>query len=505
MTTTAPKTAKDFQRLHHPLAQASKIWEVHANPAPRGTVRYLFTAAQNGTPIQPKVWAAILHMKKHLDAHLSVIELRYKNPTSKWSRSQEDRETWAPEIRPYALNQTMKVNKNLTCVGGIKVVPTAANPLGEFEGFTGAESTIVGHTKYQFKTVPVPGSQMAKLMTTTGACTMANYTNSRAGAKGEFHHTFGVVLVELDKGGVFYLRHINFTDEGVGIDLDIAMYTPDGVFPAPPPEAITLGDTHVKFTDMQVDKANFGPRGMVTLCKPKRIYWEDVCDGHSVNHHDWDDPFIEQANAVSGYDDVKAEVFESVDFVALRTPPFATSYMVPDNHGDFLYAWVKKRDWKKLPTIQRAFYLETAARMHENSVMGPDGAEVPRPWPYWVKRRLAEQWDGLKGRVVVLTGKPGEEGSRIMGVQMDLHGHKGPNGSRGGVKNLARIGTKATTAHGHSPAVEEGHHRVGTNSRLRLKYIDGSPSGWLHANDFLHANGKRQLVIIINGKYRRET
>ena len=37
---------------------------------------------------------------------------------------------------------------------------------------------------------------MAKIMTTTGACTLANYTSSRAGAGGEFHHCYGVLIVE---------------------------------------------------------------------------------------------------------------------------------------------------------------------------------------------------------------------------------------------------------------------------------------------------------------------
>ena len=85
--TTPTKTFEDFLAKHHPLAQSSKVHEIHLNPAPKGTKRFLFTAAQNGTPVNPEVWAAIIAAKDHFEAHLSVIDLRYKNPTSQWSRS----------------------------------------------------------------------------------------------------------------------------------------------------------------------------------------------------------------------------------------------------------------------------------------------------------------------------------------------------------------------------------------------------------------------------------
>lgn len=497
----AVKNSEDFKRLHHPLAQASAVWEVHANPAPKGTVRFLFTAAQNGTPVHPKVWETILGMREHLAAHLSVIQLRYKNPTSKWSRSQEDKEMWAPETRPYALNQSMRVNKNLVCVGGIKIVPTASAPLTGFEGFTGGESTIVGHTKYQFKTVPVPGGQMAKIMTTTGACTLANYTNSRAGAAGEFHHCYGVVLVELDKNGIFYMRHINFTDDGVGIDID-QLYTPAGYQGiAPPCEGVAFGDSHARFVDPKVDRATFGKGGLVEALRPKRQYFHDLCDGYAVNHHHFGNPFNEAAKARSGYDDVEAEVREAVNYAAQRTPAGVKSYIVPDNHSDgFLHTWILKSDWKKLPVIQRAFYLETAKVMHDSAKIGNGGTEYTSAWPYWVERVMNEIWD--RERVAVKCLAPTDKDARCKGIQMDLHGDRGPNGARGSIKNLRRVGVRVMIGHSHSPGADEGAMQVGTSSRLQLEYNTAGVSGWLHTHGAIHANGKRQLINIINGKFR---
>lgn len=434
-----------------------------------------------------------MHARNHYAAHLSVIQLRYKNPTSKFTRSQEGAEVWAPETMPYALNQKMIVNKNLVCVGGIKIVPTASTPLSGFEGFTGTESTIVGHTKLQFKTVPVPGGQMAKLMTTTGACTEPNYTNSRAGANGEFHHHLGAVLVEVEPGGLFRLRHLSATNDGSFIDLD-KLFTPTGTHEAPRPEAIALGDTHVRFTDPGVHAATFGPKGVVTELRPKRIYFHDICDGYSANPHHKKNPFNVQAKALSGFDDVEGEVREAVAYAEDNTPEDCAAYLVPDNHGDFLRRWIIDADWKTdVPPVARAFYLRTALAMHEGTRMGKGGTETPSPWPYWV-----EQFKKT-GRVIAL--EPGGMYGRVKGIQMDMHGHQGPNGSRGSIKNIRRLGVKSIIGHSHSPGIDEGCTQVGTSSLLALEY-NGGPSSWLHAHCLVHANGKRQLICIIKGKYR---
>ena len=38
---------------------------------------------------------------------------------------------------------------------------------------------------------------LPKMMMTTGSCTVKNYTDSKAGKKGEFHHTLGFVIIEI--------------------------------------------------------------------------------------------------------------------------------------------------------------------------------------------------------------------------------------------------------------------------------------------------------------------
>jgi hypothetical protein len=484
------KTLDDFLAAHHPLAQASKVREIHANPAPNGTVRLLFTAAQNGTPVHAKFWKSLLGAKEHFNAHLSVIQMRHKNPTSQWSRSQENAEEWDEATRPYWLNQRMAVNKHLTCAGDVKIVPTAVTPLTGFEGLTGRESMIIGHTRYQMTTVPTSG-KMAKILTTTGAATEANYSNSRAGAGGEHNHCLGAVLVELDAGGIFYLRHLSANDDGEFTDLD-KLFTPKGVFDAPPPEAIILGDTHVATTDLRVDRATFGKGGLVTRYRPKRIVWHDVFDGQSVNPHSADDPFTQQALASGDRDNVEREVNEAIDWVESRTPAGSKSYVVASNHDDFLRRYIIKNDWKLLPTKNRQFYLRMAAVMDAGAKLVDGMPHYPSPFPYCVEQRKAANIHCLS------LGEP----LIIENTQCGYHGHKGPNGAKGSIKNMSRLGDKVAIAHGHGPGACGIARQVGHNAKESQPYTLGAPSSWMHTDLLIHKGGQSQLVTIVAGKHR---
>lgn len=486
------RTIAEYEAAHHPLAQSSKVFEVHATPAPKGTVRYLFTAAQNATPVQPKVWAALMQAKKHYAAHLSVIHMRYKNPSSKWSRSQEDREVWAPEIEPYALNQRVRVNKNLVCAGDIKIVPTAVTPLSGFEGLTGGESMIIGHTRYQFTTVPVTSGKMAKILTTTGACTEPNYTNSRAGAGGEFHHCFGAVLVELDRNGIFYMRHLNFNDDGVAYDLDV-MITPSGIKPAPRPKALVIGDTHVATTDLRVDGATFGKGGIVERYKPEALVWHDVFDGQSVNPHERHDPFVEKALSTGDRDNVEREALDAAQWIGARTPDGSTSYVVASNHDDFLRRWVLDHtDWTTVAPKNRQFYFKLAAAMDAGATLVDGMASYPSPFPLIVREQ------GFTNVRCLGLG----ESLVIEKTQCGYHGHKGPNGARGSLKNMSKLGDKVVIAHGHGPGANGGARQVGHNAKQTQPYTLGSPSSWMHTDLLIYPGGKSQMITIIAGKHR---
>lgn len=451
--------------------------------------RLLITSAQNATPVHEKFFASLEQAARHLGAELIVIPIRYKNPTSRWTLSQANAEVWAKEVLVYLDNQRRRLNANLTLLGDIKTVPTASSPLTGFDAISAGESAILGHTKLQLKVIPTPGNKLPKILTTTGACTVANYTDSKAGKIGEFHHVLGAVVVELEDK-VFHMRHVS-ADTKTGEFTDLSnTYSPTGHRRAERPLALVMGDTHVDFIDPKVEMATFGKGGIVDILNPAQLVWHDVLDGYSCNPHHGKNPFNRVAKRKSGADDVSAEVKRAIDFVAKRTTGDRQSVVVASNHNDFLKRWIVATDWRDDPT-NAEFYLKTALAMVKGTDLDDSGTVSLDPFAYWISRAGHPQ-------IRVLTT---DESFQLGGVDLGQHGELGPNGARGSIRNIRRVGARSIIGHSHTPGIDEGCMQVGTSTRLRLEYNHG-PSSWLNAHAILHADGKRQLIFIIDGHWR---
>ncbi len=240
------------------------------------------TWAQNATPVHKGFLRALQSYCRSRKADLVVVPGRYKNPTSFFSESQVNAQWWEPSVVPYLLNQRTHLHRGLLLLGDIVVQPTANMPLMGFEGISHSESAIIGHPKLQMNVIPAPHQRLPKILTTTGAVTVSNYSDSKAGKKGDFHHIFGAVVVELD-GAHFHIRHLNARADGAFCDLD-RIYYPDGsIAKAGPYKALVFGDTHVRFTDKDVTQATFGAEGLVECLNPKSLVFHDLLDAYAVN------------------------------------------------------------------------------------------------------------------------------------------------------------------------------------------------------------------------------
>lgn len=457
--------------------------------------RYIITAAQNYTPVHRGFVASLLRAKRRLKAELLVIPIRYKNPTSVFTQRQQKLDVLFPKvIEKYLWSIRKNLNANLTLLADIKVQPTATEPLMGYEALTHGESGILAHTKLQMKTVATPSNRLPKILTTTGACTLPNYTDSSAGKKGEFHHTLGAVLVEI-QGKTFHLRHLNaksdgsFSDAGTGLT-----FSPTGITKMERPLALVMGDTHVDYIDKAVEKATFGKGGIIDVLNPKVLVFHDLLDAYSVNPHHKKNPFLAYAKRSADLDNVKREITRSVNFVTDRTTGDRLSVIIASNHLDFVNRYMKENDWREDPTNAR-FYLETALHLIDNAVIGPHGFDMPDPYAYWFNK-LAK---GSGGANVKILGR--DESYSLGGVELSMHGDIGPSGSRGSARNLRRVGVKSIIGHSHAPCINEGCYQVGTSTSLKLEYNIG-PNAWLNTHCVLHANGKRQLVSIIDGNWR---
>ncbi len=481
--------------------------------------RFVITTAQNATPVHREFFASLQQYAKFNDAEFIVIPIRYKNATSHWSASQANAEHWLRDIgqeeaeadlrkrgrniakvkfaemealiqekvEKYLYNQRKQLNENLTLMADIKTQPTATKPLSAFDSMPSGKSAIIGHTKLQMKTVPTPQSRLPIILTTTGACTVKNYTDTKAGKLGEFHHTLGACAVDI-VGKKFFMRQINATKNGEFIDLDNE-YTPGGVYEAPPALALVFGDTHRKFIDKAVERATFEPGGMVDRLNPENLIFHDLHDGYARNPHHRANPFNEIAKRSQDMHLVEKEVIEDIEWLQ-QAVGLRQGIVVSSNHDDFFARWILDTDWRRDPD-NAAFYLETAKVMVDSTKMTPSGTSYVDPFIYWVNK--------LKGQSPIRCLER-DESFNLNGIELSMHGDKGPNGVRGTRNNLRRVGVKSIIGHSHSPGIEEGCMQTGTSTPLKLEYNTG-PSSWLQCHAVLYANGKRSLLPIIDGEW----
>lgn len=469
--------------------------------AKRGKKRLVVTAAQNATKVHPRFLLALENYCLVNDAQLVVIPFRYRNPTA-WSTVHEDDtfaddEWWAKELQPHLFDRRVRLNEHLELLADIKTQPTAARPLSGFETITGARSGILGHPKLELDTIPTPAHRLPKILTTTGAVTERNYIDGKAGKKGEFHHTFGACVVEIEDDKTFHLRQINAMEDGSFCELGFE-YQPDETTPRPI-AGVVLGDWHEEFTDKRVEKATFlAADSIVATLKPDYCVWHDLHDFYSRNHHHRNDPVIayrkHKEGSVGNVADMLSRTAHRVADITAPWPQMI-NVIVPSNHPDAIARWVKETDPREDPE-NAIFWCETYKAMLLNSRWGKAGVEQMDPFVFWMKSFL----QGAASRFRFI-GR--DESFEVQRIEVGYHGDRGPNGARGSRNAFGKIGAKSIIGHGHSPGVRDGVYQVGTSSVLGLEYVSG-PSSWLHTHCLIYSNGKRSLVNIIDGKWRMQ-
>lgn len=440
---------------------------------------FIIGYAQNSTPVHSTLFKNMVEYAKSKKAGIHIIAGRYKNPTSIWSNNNKSEEFWADEVLPYLDANRHNLHKYLQVLSDVKISPTASTPLSGLNGITGLESCIVGHPRQHLKSLPVLEGYPHKLLLSTGACTIPNYTDSKAGKKGEFHHMLGFVIVELD-GENFHVRQINADDDGNFYDLyhrvkdGVVYQNTDGC------EAAILGDVHVRHNDKVTTEAAFN---LLDIMKPKHTIIHDIAEMESILHWDEKDPFRLLQKEEEGLDNLKEEIDEIMNWI--DNHKHYNLVMARSNHDDMLDRWLKATDWRK--ARNKAAYLEYASILANER-----DAQVKGILPFLIDRKFGDQ----------VTTLSLDDSFRVLDWELAMHGHLGANGSRGGHTQFKNLNTKNIVGHGHKPHREDGHIMVGTLSHLRVGFNRG-PSSWMNGLGLLFPDGKVQLIHIIDGKFSK--
>tara|TARA_R110000868_G_scaffold120421_2_gene319534 strand:- start:2950 stop:4533 length:1584 start_codon:yes stop_codon:yes gene_type:complete len=440
---------------------------------------FLITWAQQETEIHEDFLSNIEAYAKQINAQILIIAGRYKNPISlAGSKQQEkldkDKSNWHPRIAQYLIANRQNIHKHLTILADVKIQPTAVTPLTGFNGFTSLESCIIGFPSIHLTSLPVLDGYPNKLLLTTGAVTKDNYSDSKAGKRGQFNHTLGFVIAECD-GDLFHVRQVQCDEQGGFYDLDKSIENKKVKKSKIKYPAIVFGDLHLTEENKQAVDISFE---IAKWSGAEKIIVHDIFSGVSISHHEAKDPVIQARREQDGSNNLEKELNYMFEWFNSRKDFDFVSIM--SNHPLWLDRWISTNDWRK--NINRNMYLKLATI----AVSGD------------AKKGIVPYLLDLNTTNVLSLGY--NDSYRLAGFELALHGDKGAGGSRGSVIQFKNLNTKTIVGHSHVPVRNLGCLSVGTLTNLRLSYNAGL-SAWMHSNVLIYPNGKASHIHIIKGKY----
>lgn len=465
--------------------------------------RFVFTSAQNNTFVHEEFFKNLLAFCNHRDAQLVVGKFRYnKSGFQNSTKDSDDEDLWYdPKLTPYFITDSVRLGESKTGTvwcGELDILPTAATPLSGLDNYTRTASSIIPHAKVQMKSVPVMKGTPKKFLYTTGAVTQRNYIQRKAGQKAEFHHVFGALYVEFDHSGNEFRRQL-IADSG-GSFYDLTELFADGqVTGDHRVEAINWGDIHAEAIDPEVANSGWNIEAnyagftdtMLDTLRPKYQFVHDLTDFRARNHHNIKNPHFLAEQFFNVNSSVQEGMVKAAKVLASMTRSFCQTVVVESNHDQAFKRWLAEADVRQDP--ENAEYYHTA-----NAELFRHIREGKTFHPFeWAVRR-----ERTLNNVLFLN----EDDSFVIcgdenGIECGMHGHRGPNGSRGNPANLRSLGRKCNTGHTHSAGIIDGIYTAGISCNDDLGYNKG-PSSWSKSHIVTYANGKRAIITMENGRWR---
>lgn len=462
--------------------------------------RWLLTSAQDDTPIDEPFWRNLLAYGEAIGAEVLVGGFTYNKALFEDHASRTA--VFVESVRPYLIHENQMLGP-LLFAAKMNTLPTAVRPLSGLETYSRGAWAVFPHAKIQLVSVPaLPGRHPAMVMT-TGACTVPNYIEKKAGLKAEFHHMIGATIVELDQDGRLFCRQIGAASDGSFQDLDAVVRNGRVTF-GNRVEQITWGDIHREKLDPKVAMLAWGfdvesetivsTDTMVHALRPRYQAFHDLLDFQARNHHRRDDHLHAMRMVTRGAERVEDETAACARFLRATAFDWCTSVVVASNHNDALLRWLREVDPRK-DAINLRYWCELNAEWHRRIEAGDEEFDLFR----WA----LSQHDPLGLEDVDFVPR---NGSYLVcqshgGVEIGLHGDEGPNGARGSAMSLNKVASRMNIGHSHSPAILDGVYQAGLCGLLDQGYNSG-PSGWSHTQIVTYPNSRRSLVTFIDGKWR---
>lgn len=468
------------------------------NKALKRCKRFLVTTAVTGCKISSRNLKAMENYCKKNNAHIFVLISSdpAHNQFAPGARyGSVDTELVNSEYTSIIFNST-KLNSNIT-LSDLKINAKQIDGTAGMKSIAATKGSFVfASPKQHLGIIPTKKTKFPYAIMSTGAITMADYTTtSYASNRTAFiatnKHVLGGLILEIEDDEIYHYRQFQNAEDGSFIDICV-QYNADGT--TEDVYAILVGgDWHSGMTDPTSIAAKVD---MSKKLKIKAFVKHDGFDGASVNHHE----DSKRALKYRRYTHSKASLFDEiqgyVNDLNMMCKHFDEIIIVKSNHDQFLDRWLDDKDITKDPVngvvgcqlfVQYAHYKEDPIKYAVNNIdklasHNPDGVKT-------LQKPKAIKWLKI------------DEDYFYGGIQLGDHGHLGANGARGGIKGFDTSLPQSMSGHSHTPGIYGGVWKVGTSTYLDLHYNNGQ-SSWMHTDGLVYPNGSRQLINIINGKWK---
>jgi len=428
--------------------------------------RYIISSAQNASPVNISFLNNIKAYAKFIDAEIGIIVSRYKNPTSIWC---EGRDVWAKEVQEYLIATRQFLHNDLVVLADLKIQATCPSPTSGIELFGGHASCIVGNPKIEMRSVAVLPGQKEKFLFSTGSVTMPSFTDTVAGGKAAENHSYGFIVVEIESDEVVHTRSVSANEFGEFNDLIYRVQ--NGVVTKEAVECLVWGDSHFAQKEDRVTNAF---RKLCYDLKIEMSVLHDVWDSQSINVHNIKNPIVQFQLMKEGKDDLRKELDQMNTELNWFNNNMKKTIVVGSNHDDMLDRAMYQTTWQE--------HIKNAELFVEMLSLTLSGKAKDGIIPYYINDRF--------NKITAL----GVNDSYIKNnIELALHGHKGPNGSKGSIKSFAQLSSKTIIGHSHSPSIVGGCYQVGISCSKQHGYNSGL-SGWAYNGVTLNKHGKRQSI-----------
>ena len=481
--------------------------EVRKLPKKNKVKRYILTSAQNNTYVHPAFNNLLTYMEwfHAMDRECELIIGSFTYNKSAYGQKSVKRGTgkpadyeeewYDPEVLPHMSDDSVELAPGLIWCGEQNILPTASNPLRSMEDYNGRASNIVPHAKMEMASVAAMRDETTKFNYTTGCITQRNYIQKRAGIVAERGHTYGAVIVEVDHNGSWWVRQLIVGDDDAIYDMDRRIQAGE-VTEENAALAINWGDVHCAEMDLWVAELCWGEtNSMIDALSPRYQFMHDLFSMRSRSHHELKNFHETYRKHAEQIDTVEDEVAETVALLDMAKRDFCETVVVPSNHHDHLIKWLNDADHKWDP-INAKYYCWLQYHVLAAMDEGDNDFDL-------LEFALTEQ--GCDEEVRFL----GKEESFVIakehdgGIECGLHGHQGPDGSRGTTNNLRKMGRKINKGHDHRATISGSVYSAGACTVNGFNFMSG-PTSHSVSHIVTYENGTRAIVTMWDGKYQAE-